>query len=113
MFPGFIKVKPFSHASDFRGKKSLKTKVYSSWAGDLQASDHNQSTKGIFSYFLVKKKTYLLNPFRNEKILDVTQGPTWLSGKVFDSYTRGPGFEPHLILWVFSWECPWARHFRA
>ena len=32
------------------------------------------------------------------------QGPTWLSG---------PGFEPHWILWVFSWECPWARHFRA
>ena len=42
-----------------------------------------------------------------------TQGPTWLSGKVFDSSSRGPGFEPHWILWVFSWECPWARHFIA
>ena len=40
-------------------------------------------------------------------------GPTWLSGKVFDLQSRGPGFEPHWILWVFSWECPWARHFRA
>ena len=40
-------------------------------------------------------------------------GPAWPSGKVFDLYSRGPGLEPHLILWVFSWECPWARHFRA
>ena len=38
---------------------------------------------------------------------------TWLSGKVFDSQSRGPGFEPHWNLWVFSWECPWARYFRA
>ena len=22
-------------------------------------------------------------------------GPTWFSGKVFDSLSRGPGFEPH------------------
>ena len=41
------------------------------------------------------------------------EGPAWLSGKVFDSKSRGSGFEPHKILWVFSWECPWARHFRA
>ena len=26
---------------------------------------------------------------------------------------RCPEFELHWILWVFSWECPWARHFRA
>ena len=26
------------------------------------------------------------------------RGPAWLSGKVFDSYSRGPGFEPHRIL---------------
>ena len=28
-------------------------------------------------------------------------GPAWLSGKVFDLQSRGPGFEPHWILWVF------------
>ena len=38
---------------------------------------------------------------------------SWLSGKVFDSYSKGPGFEPHWIFLVFSWECPWARHLRA
>ena len=43
----------------------------------------------------------------------VMSGPTWLSGKVFDSKSRGPGFEPHWILWVFSLECPWVRHYRA
>ena len=41
------------------------------------------------------------------------RGPAWLSGKVFDLQSRGPGFELHWILWVFSWECPWAGHFRA
>ena len=29
------------------------------------------------------------------------RGPTWLSGKVFDWYSRGPGFEPYNILLVF------------
>ena len=26
---------------------------------------------------------------------------TWLSGEVFGSQLRGPGFKPHWILWVF------------
>ena len=34
-------------------------------------------------------------------------------GPVVKCLTCNPGFEPHWILWVFSWECPWARHFRA
>ena len=42
-----------------------------------------------------------------------SMGPTWLSGKVFDSYSRGPGFEPHWILWVFFVGVSLARHFRA
>ena len=29
------------------------------------------------------------------------RGPAWLSGKVVDLQSRGPGFEPHWILWVF------------
>ena len=48
-------------------------------------------------------------PYTSIKVL----GSTWLIGKVIDSYLRGPGFEPHWILWVSSWDCPWARHFRA
>ena len=28
------------------------------------------------------------------------EGPAWLSGQVFDSKSRGPGFEPHRILRV-------------
>ena len=37
-------------------------------------------------------------------------------GSVVKCLTRNPGgprFEPHWILWVFSWECPWTRHLRA
>ena len=29
------------------------------------------------------------------------RGLAWLSGKVFDSQSRGSGFEPHWILWDF------------
>ena len=28
------------------------------------------------------------------------RGPASLSGKVFDSKSSGPGFEPHWIIWV-------------
>ena len=34
-------------------------------------------------------------------------------GSVVKCLTRNCGFEPHWILWVFSWGCPWARHFRT
>ena len=27
--------------------------------------------------------------------------PAWLNDEVFDSLSRGPGFESHLIPWVF------------
>ena len=47
------------------------------------------------------------------RICFTIQGPMWLNGKVFDLSSRGPEFEPHWILWNFSWECPWARHFSA
>ena len=28
------------------------------------------------------------------------EGPAWLSGKVVDSQSRGPWFEPHWIVWI-------------
>ena len=40
-------------------------------------------------------------------------GPAWLGGKVFDSLSWDHWFEPHWIIWVLSWVCPSARHFRV
>ena len=40
-------------------------------------------------------------------------GPTWLSGTV---WTRNPGVlgsSRNRSSGFFSWECPWARHFKA
>ena len=34
-------------------------------------------------------------------VCQITGDPAWLSGKVFESSSRRPRFEPHDILWVF------------
>ena len=43
--------------------------------------------------FLVTFLVFVLQTFQ--------RGPAWLSGKVSDTYSRGPGFEPHWILGFF------------
>ena len=35
---------------------------------------------------------------RQEVGIPYTRSPAWLSGKAYDLYLAGPGFEPHLIL---------------
>ena len=45
----------------------------------------------------------------NLALVDLSHYPTkgsplWLSGKVYGSWPVDPGFEPHRIPWVFSWE---------
>ena len=56
------------------------------------------------------RKIYILTNHWKTLPIILLRGPTWLSVKVFGSKSRGPGFEPHRILWVFWLECPWARH---